>query len=66
MFRCIMSAVLQGYWSSGSFIAAQGPMPDTVVDFLHMLYQKRVKTVFMLTDCTENEKVSLITSALNM
>ncbi|KAF5894696.1 receptor-type tyrosine-protein phosphatase C isoform X4, partial [Clarias magur] len=54
--KYINASYVDGYWSSGSFIAAQGPMPDTVVDFLHMLYQKRVKTVFMLTDCTENEK----------
>lgn len=45
-----------------SIIVAQGPMEDTVADFLHMLYQKQVQTVFMLSNCTENDKVSLTKS----
>ncbi|XP_053094193.1 receptor-type tyrosine-protein phosphatase C isoform X3 [Pangasianodon hypophthalmus] len=54
--KYINASFVDGYWCPSSFIAAQGPLPDTVADFLHMLYQKQVKTVFMLSDCTENDK----------
>ncbi|XP_053490596.1 receptor-type tyrosine-protein phosphatase C isoform X43 [Ictalurus furcatus] len=54
--KYINASYVDGYWCPSSFIVAQGPMPDTVADFLHMLYQKKVKTVFMLSDCTENDQ----------
>ncbi|KAF4083494.1 hypothetical protein AMELA_G00142050 [Ameiurus melas] len=53
--KYINASYVDGYWCPSSFIVAQGPMPDTVADFLHMLFQKKVKTVFMLSDCTEND-----------
>uniref|UniRef100_A0A3B1J2R6 protein-tyrosine-phosphatase n=1 Tax=Astyanax mexicanus TaxID=7994 RepID=A0A3B1J2R6_ASTMX len=43
-----------GYWCPRSLIAAQGPLSDTVEDFLQMLLQQRARTVVMLSDCTEN------------
>ncbi|NP_001186992.1 receptor-type tyrosine-protein phosphatase C precursor [Ictalurus punctatus] len=54
--KYINASYVDGYWCPSSFIVAQGPMPDTVADFLHMLYQKKVKTVFMLSDCIENDQ----------
>ncbi|XP_060732492.1 receptor-type tyrosine-protein phosphatase C isoform X7 [Tachysurus vachellii] len=54
--KYINASYLDGYWMPSSFIVAQGPMEDTVADFLHMLYQKQVQTVFMLSNCTENDK----------
>ncbi|KAF7703629.1 hypothetical protein HF521_022636 [Silurus meridionalis] len=53
--KYINASYVDGYWSPNSFIVAQGPMADTVADFLQMLYQKKVKSVFMLSDCTEND-----------
>lgn len=55
-----LSVFLKGYWFPDSIITSQGPMANTVGDFLHMLYQMQVKAVFMLSDCTENEKAGLI------
>ncbi|KAI4877099.1 hypothetical protein NFI96_026452, partial [Prochilodus magdalenae] len=52
--KYINASYLDGYWCSKGLIAAQGPLSDTVSDFLQMLYQHRVKTVVMLSDCTEN------------
>ncbi|KAI4894194.1 hypothetical protein NFI96_025616 [Prochilodus magdalenae] len=52
--KYINGSYLDGYWCPKGLIAAQGPLSDTVADFLQMLYQHRVKTVVMLTDCTEN------------
>ncbi|TSW35257.1 Receptor-type tyrosine-protein phosphatase C [Bagarius yarrelli] len=54
--KYINASYMDGYWLPSSFIVTQGPMANTVADFLHMLYQKKVKTVFMLTNCTENNK----------
>ncbi|XP_062868846.1 receptor-type tyrosine-protein phosphatase C [Trichomycterus rosablanca] len=54
--KYINASYVDGYWVPDSLITAQGPMADTVGDFLHMLYQMRVKVVFMLSDCTENDK----------
>ncbi|KAL6468659.1 hypothetical protein MHYP_G00221830 [Metynnis hypsauchen] len=52
--KYINASYLDGYWCPKGLIAAQGPLSDTVADFLQMLYQHRVKTVVMLSDCTEN------------
>ncbi|XP_058256323.1 receptor-type tyrosine-protein phosphatase C isoform X11 [Hemibagrus wyckioides] len=54
--KYINASYVDGYWLPSSFIVAQGPTDGTVADFLHMLFQKQVKTVFMLSDCTENDK----------
>ncbi|XP_072516603.1 receptor-type tyrosine-protein phosphatase C isoform X4 [Salminus brasiliensis] len=52
--KYINASYVDGYWCPRNVITAQGPLPDTVADFLQMLYQHRVKTVVMLSDCTEN------------
>uniref|UniRef100_W5LE63 protein-tyrosine-phosphatase n=1 Tax=Astyanax mexicanus TaxID=7994 RepID=W5LE63_ASTMX len=52
--KYINASFLDGYWCPRSLIAAQGPLSDTVEDFLQMLLQQRARTVVMLSDCTEN------------
>ncbi|XP_060797764.1 receptor-type tyrosine-protein phosphatase C isoform X4 [Neoarius graeffei] len=54
--KYVNASYVDGYWYPRSIIAAQGPMADTVPDFLHMLDQKQVKAVFMLSNCTEDDK----------
>lgn len=47
----------QGYWCQRSLIAAQGPLAETIGDFWQMIFQKRVKTIVMLSDLTEGDQV---------
>lgn len=54
--KCVFPPT-QGYWGPRAFIAAQTPLPDAVADFWSMVYQKRVCTVVMLSDCSEGEQV---------
>uniref|UniRef100_A0A674ACF0 Receptor-type tyrosine-protein phosphatase C n=1 Tax=Salmo trutta TaxID=8032 RepID=A0A674ACF0_SALTR len=46
----------QGYWCQRSLIAAQGPLAETVGDFWQMIFQKKVKTIVMLSDLTEGDQ----------
>nr|XP_033817343.1 LOW QUALITY PROTEIN: receptor-type tyrosine-protein phosphatase H [Geotrypetes seraphini] len=46
-----------GYNSDKEFIATQGPLPDTMGDFWRMVWEQRVGTLVMLTNCTEGSKV---------
>ncbi|XP_059399381.1 receptor-type tyrosine-protein phosphatase C [Carassius carassius] len=52
----INASYIDGYWCNKSLIAAQGPLPNTVEEFLLMLYQQQTKTLVMLTDCQEDGK----------
>ncbi|XP_030640186.1 receptor-type tyrosine-protein phosphatase C [Chanos chanos] len=54
--KYINASFIDGYWCPRGLIAAQGPLADTVEDFLQMVYQKRVKTIVMLSECTEDGK----------
>ncbi|XP_007439776.2 receptor-type tyrosine-protein phosphatase eta, partial [Python bivittatus] len=44
---------IPGYNSKKEFIAAQGPLPNTVQDFWRMIWEKKIYTVVMLTKCIE-------------
>ncbi|XP_053133961.1 receptor-type tyrosine-protein phosphatase eta [Hemicordylus capensis] len=44
---------MPGYNSKKEFIAAQGPLPNTVQDFWRMIWEKNIYTVVMLTKCIE-------------
>ncbi|RXN34998.1 receptor-type tyrosine- phosphatase C-like protein [Labeo rohita] len=55
----INASFIDGYWCHKSLIAAQGPLPNTIAEFLLMLYQQQTKTLVMLTDCQEDGKVRL-------
>ncbi|XP_054828106.1 receptor-type tyrosine-protein phosphatase eta [Eublepharis macularius] len=44
---------MPGYNSKKEFIAAQGPLPNTVQDFWRMIWEKNIHTIVMLTKCIE-------------
>ena len=50
--------LLQGYNRANAYVAAQGPMPNTVGDFWRMVWEHRLSTIVMLTKVTEGGKVS--------
>ncbi|XP_058887754.1 receptor-type tyrosine-protein phosphatase C-like isoform X4 [Acipenser ruthenus] len=54
--KYINASYINGYWSKRSLIAAQGPLPNTIEDFWHMIFQKKAKVIVMLTDCKEGDK----------
>uniref|UniRef100_A0A4W3I2U0 protein-tyrosine-phosphatase n=1 Tax=Callorhinchus milii TaxID=7868 RepID=A0A4W3I2U0_CALMI len=49
----INANLVPGYNRPREFIAAQGPLPGTVVDFWQMVWEKRVPAIVMLTKCVE-------------
>ncbi|XP_061466168.1 receptor-type tyrosine-protein phosphatase eta [Rhineura floridana] len=44
---------MPAYNSKKEFIAAQGPLPNTVQDFWRMIWEKKIYAVVMLTKCIE-------------
>ncbi|KAL0984384.1 hypothetical protein UPYG_G00140760 [Umbra pygmaea] len=48
---------MPGYDNNRQYIAAQGPLPNTVNDFWRMIWEQRVKGVVMVTNCTEGGRV---------
>ncbi|XP_070577149.1 receptor-type tyrosine-protein phosphatase beta-like [Ptychodera flava] len=48
---------IPGNNSPKEFIATQGPMPETKDDFWRMIWEYNVKTIVMVTQCTERGKV---------
>ncbi|XP_053545324.1 receptor-type tyrosine-protein phosphatase beta [Bombina bombina] len=48
---------IPGYTSKTEFIAAQGPLPQTVNDFWRMIWEKNIRTIVMLTRCIETGKL---------
>ncbi|XP_070574627.1 receptor-type tyrosine-protein phosphatase beta-like [Ptychodera flava] len=48
---------MPGYHSPKEFIATQGPLPGTKDDFWRMIWEYNVKTIVMVTQCTERGKV---------
>ncbi|XP_058874150.1 receptor-type tyrosine-protein phosphatase H-like isoform X2 [Acipenser ruthenus] len=48
---------MPGYHTAREFIAAQGPLPNTVEDFWRMAWENQVEAIVMLTNCIENTRV---------
>ena len=50
----------QGYAGEArAYIATQGPMTNTVVDFWAMVWQERAPAIVMITKLTEHNRVGL-------
>uniref|UniRef100_A0A3B4WEX0 Receptor-type tyrosine-protein phosphatase C n=1 Tax=Seriola lalandi dorsalis TaxID=1841481 RepID=A0A3B4WEX0_SERLL len=56
--KYINASYIHGYWGPRAFIAAQTPLPDSMADFWLMVYQKKVTTIVMLSDCNEGDQES--------
>ncbi|XP_055519235.1 receptor-type tyrosine-protein phosphatase H-like isoform X1 [Leucoraja erinacea] len=53
----INASYMPGYHLDKAFIAAQGPLPNTVVDFWRMVWEQKTKVIVMLTNCVEQNRV---------
>uniref|UniRef100_UPI00358E62BD receptor-type tyrosine-protein phosphatase eta-like isoform X3 n=1 Tax=Myxine glutinosa TaxID=7769 RepID=UPI00358E62BD len=49
----INASYIPGFSSPREFIASQGPLPNTVVDFWRMVWEKKVSNIVMLAQCVE-------------
>ncbi|XP_056179990.1 receptor-type tyrosine-protein phosphatase kappa-like isoform X3 [Falco biarmicus] len=52
----INASYVDSYRSPRFFIAAQGPLPGTVVDFWQMVWQEKISVIVMLTGLVEQNK----------
>ncbi|KAM6104749.1 receptor-type tyrosine-protein phosphatase kappa-like [Pterocles gutturalis] len=52
----INASYVDSYRSPHFFIAAQGPLPGTVVDFWQMVWQEKISVIVMLTGLVEQNK----------
>ncbi|XP_053887317.1 receptor-type tyrosine-protein phosphatase epsilon-like [Malaclemys terrapin pileata] len=52
----INASYVDSYRSPRFFIAAQGPLPGTVVDFWQMIWQEKTSAIVMLTGLVEQNK----------
>lgn len=55
----INASFIHGYKKRKEYIAAQGPKPETCVDFWDMIVQYNCDKIVMLTQIFENDKVSV-------
>ncbi|KFO96750.1 Receptor-type tyrosine-protein phosphatase eta, partial [Calypte anna] len=52
----INASYIPGYNSKKAFIAAQGPLSNTIDDFWRMIWEKKIYSVVMLTKCVEQAR----------
>ena len=48
---------MQGYRLKSGFIATQGPIPNTVLDFWRMVWEQNTATIVMITNLVEKGRV---------
>ncbi|XP_064386156.1 uncharacterized protein LOC135334774 isoform X2 [Halichondria panicea] len=53
----INACYVDGYKKPKKFIATQGPLPQTLVDFWRLMWQERPPIIVMLTNLKENNKI---------
>ncbi|KAH0626511.1 hypothetical protein JD844_001535 [Phrynosoma platyrhinos] len=53
----INASYMPGFKRGKEFIAAQGPLRETVYDFWRMIWEQRSTTLVMLTNCVESGRV---------
>ncbi|XP_041436655.1 receptor-type tyrosine-protein phosphatase kappa isoform X3 [Xenopus laevis] len=53
----INASYIDGYKEPKFFIATQGPLPETLADFWHMVWQEKSSVIVMLTALEEQNKV---------
>lgn len=53
-----MVVIFQGYSNEIEYIATQGPKEETCLDFWRMVFQHDVRVIVMVTNLTEQDKVS--------
>ncbi|XP_041426759.1 receptor-type tyrosine-protein phosphatase T-like isoform X2 [Xenopus laevis] len=53
----INASYIDGYKDPKFFIATQGPLPETLADFWHMVWQEKSSVIVMLTGLEEQNKV---------
>ncbi|XP_050843092.1 receptor-type tyrosine-protein phosphatase kappa-like isoform X15 [Serinus canaria] len=53
----INASYVDTYRSPRFFIAAQGPLPGTLEDFWHMIWQEKTSVIVMLTGLVEQNKI---------
>ncbi|CAI8054765.1 Receptor-type tyrosine-protein phosphatase S, partial [Geodia barretti] len=53
----VNASYVDGYSTKGKFIATQGPLPKTVVDFWRLVWQERAPTIVMITNLVEGTKI---------
>ncbi|KAM9280024.1 receptor-type tyrosine-protein phosphatase C isoform 3-T3 [Cariama cristata] len=54
--KYINASFITGYWGPKAMIATQGPLQETVSDFWHMVFQRKVKVIVMLTELKEGDQ----------
>ena len=48
----------QGYEHKKAYIAAQGPLPNTMGDFWRMVWENQCSTMVMVSECEEKGQVT--------
>ncbi|XP_061181719.1 receptor-type tyrosine-protein phosphatase mu-like [Saccostrea echinata] len=56
----INASIIHGYGNVKSYIAAQGPLVDTIGDFWWMVWNENCEKIVMLTNLIEDDKVKCI------
>lgn len=59
-WRVVNVVTVQGYEEPNAYIAAQGPVINSLNDFWRMIWEHDVTTVVMLTRLVEDAKVNFI------